>query len=386
MTNRRARRVLIDGYYIDRPYGFGRYIRELVHALDHSDAEVEPVLLVPDSALASTQGLRGRVELIARRGVPFPLWEQVIVPWTALTASCSLIHFPYQSSALLWPAGSTVATIHDLMFLGPKSLSSTPLADYLAHVYRRTMFSLHTRRARRTIAVSAATKSDLLDTVGVESTVVPNICDAFVTEHLPCAAAPGEGRFFLHRGQFPGTNKNTQRVIAAFASVRRRHPDVRLMIYGTAPNEQMLAGPGGQGISLVGKISDERLASLYKAAVAVVAPSLVEGFGLSIIEGFGFGAPVITSAIPPMGEIAASAALLVDPTSVDQISDAMSAVLEDRPLRESLLRRGAERYQLFRPTNIAHQIAAVYNDAPVAALSDPLLPRTQASEPPWIQR
>jgi len=385
MTNRRVLpRVLIDGYYIDRPYGFGRYIRELVHAMDHSDADLEPVLLVPDSAVPATKDLRGRVELITRRNVPFPLWEQVIVPWTAWRASCSLIHFPYQSSALVWPAGATVATIHDLMFLGPKSLASTPLADYLAHVYRRTMFSLHTRRARRTIAVSAATQADLLTSVGVQSTVVPNICDAFVTSHQSSAAASSEGRFFLHRGQFPGTNKNTQRVIEAFAAVRRRHPDVRLMVYGTAPNEQMAMGPEGQGVSLLGKISDERLAALYKSAVAIVAPSLVEGFGLSIIEGFGFGTPVITSARPPMGEIADTAALLVDPTSVGQISDAMLAVLEDGALRESLIRRGAERYQLFRPTNIANQIAAVYKGGPAAA---PRGPQPQAAaEPTWIQQ
>ena len=90
------------------------------------------------------------------------------------------------------------------------------------------------------------------------------------------------------------------------------------------------------GISFMPYLSEQALARLYAKSKVVVVTSLREGFGLPIIESFGFGVPVITSNVDPMREVAGCAAVLVDPTNVSEIGDAMRSILSDPELARSL--------------------------------------------------
>jgi glycosyltransferase involved in cell wall biosynthesis len=351
-------RVLIDGYFLDRPYGFGRYVRELIHALDVFLTDFDPVIVVPFEATESVKALTTRTRVVGRRSRIFPLWEQVVVPAVARSHGCSLVHFPYQSTALGWPRRSTVATIHDLMFLRAGRTSVT-LVDRLAHLYRRALFSMQTRHARQLVAVSEATRRELLSYANVDATVVSNVCEAFVAAHRKVEPATAEGRFFLHRGD-PGPHKNTRRTIAAFARVRRLAGDARLLVYGASTNTSFLDGLPSAGVTVLGKIGDDRLASLYKSAIAVVAASMEEGFGLSIIEALGFGTTVITSNISPMCDVAGAAGLLVDPTRDEAIADAMSRLLVEPELRAKLLVQGRIRYEQFSSARMAAALRRLY--------------------------
>jgi glycosyltransferase involved in cell wall biosynthesis len=95
--------------------------------------------------------------------------------------------------------------------------------------------------------------------------------------------------------------------------------------------------------------------------------SLQEGFGLPIIEGFGFGTPVITSNLDPMREVAGGAALLVDPFSLDSIGDAIVSLVHDGPLAQSLVEKGFARLAAFRSECVAEQMLQIYS----SALGDP---------------
>ena len=103
-----------------------------------------------------------------------------------------------------------------------------------------------------------------------------------------------------------------------------------------------------------------RLAALYAGSACVVATSLQEGFGLPIIEGFGFGVPVITSAIDPMAEVAGDAALLVDPCSIGDIADAIVSVVSDPALARSLVARGRVRMGVFASARVAERMIDIY--------------------------
>jgi len=352
-------RILIDGYFIDRPYGFGRYVRELVFALDRYPTDIEPVLLTPKRGEAVASEICSRIRIVIRKERLFPLWEQVVVPLVARKMGCQLVHFPYQSSALLWSSKNSIATIHDLMFMNA-SPPNTSLKGRLAHWYSRILFRCHTSQAGELVAVSNATRNDLRNRAHVDATVVENLCEAFVESARGTAPASDEGRFFLHRGHV-GQHKNTRRVIEAFSWVRKDSPDVRLLVYGVGPGNGLLDGLPCQGVALLGKIDDQRLASLYRASVAVVTPSLEEGFGLSILEALAFETVVITSNIPPMCDIASNAALLVDPTQTDAIAEAMRTVLAAPECRTSLLKAGALRYQCFSAQQVAARLTDVYH-------------------------
>jgi glycosyltransferase involved in cell wall biosynthesis len=378
-------RLAVDGFYGDRAYGFGRYVRELIAALDRWADDLETCVVVPRGREAWTAGLSERTRVIVRPYCTFPLWEQIVFPQVARRYDCVVAHFPYQSSALLWPTSRSVVTVHDLMFMkrSISGLGSAPALFWLVHFYRRVAFQLHGRRARAVVAVSDATRREL-GGVHVDSSVVHNVCESFVSSYGRAPPAEGLGRFFLHRGH-TSPHKNTRRIVEAFARVRRRTADSTLVLYGVEieRGSPVLEGLPLDGVTVLGAVSDERLASLYRGSVAVVAASLEEGFALSIIEGFGFGTAVITSSAPPMCEVAGDAALLVEPTDVGAIAGAMERLLQEPDLRPSLLRKSKLRYALFSSEGVARQLVERYRSVMGLAERDTgpaaLAPRASAA-------
>ncbi|MES1146929.1 MAG: glycosyltransferase family 1 protein, partial [Solimonas sp.] len=109
-------------------------------------------------------------------------------------------------------------------------------------------------------------------------------------------------------------------------------------------------------IVFTGRISDEYLASLYRGAVCLVFPSFYEGFGLPIVEAFACGTPVITSNTTSMPEISAGAAMLVDPSNMRELTEAMDRVCDDVSLRERLIKLGLERVGNYNWESVARRV------------------------------
>ncbi|MEG3084242.1 glycosyltransferase family 1 protein [Sphingomonas sp. PB2P12] len=150
------------------------------------------------------------------------------------------------------------------------------------------------------------------------------------------------GRFLLFVGSF-APNKNLPRALEAFARVAR--PDDRLVLVGAAVKSFAQNGMEEvpPGVILPGRISDAALMGLYRAARALVFPSLYEGFGIPPLEMMRFGRPVLAGDIPPVREVCGDAALYVDPMSVDAIAAGMERMLRDDALVETLAERTAVR-------------------------------------------
>jgi glycosyltransferase involved in cell wall biosynthesis len=100
-------------------------------------------------------------------------------------------------------------------------------------------------------------------------------------------------------------------------------------------------------VKFVGIVPEEKFPSLYRRAEALIFPSLYEGFGLPVAEAMACGTPVVTSNTTAMPEVAGDAALLVDPTSVEQISAAMEQIVSDTSLRRKLREKGLVRAARF---------------------------------------
>ncbi len=151
-------------------------------------------------------------------------------------------------------------------------------------------------------------------------------------------------------------NKNLDRTIAAIKEL-----GVHLRIVGLPSNDQLdQLRRNKMDFSYVHNISSDELAREYQSCDIVLFPSVYEGFGLPVIEGFQSGRPVITSNLSPMKDIAKDAALLVDPTSVDSIRDAVNKLLHDESLRHTLVQRGSEVVKSYQPTVVAAKYADLW--------------------------
>jgi glycosyltransferase involved in cell wall biosynthesis len=180
-------------------------------------------------------------------------------------------------------------------------------------------------------------------------------------DHLlpPGAGAPvppeilaGMDSFFLAVGTLE-PRKNWERVLHAFESAAPDLDGAGLLFAGT-PGwlytsflENLKASPVRDRVRFVDALSDEILAALYDRAIALVYPSLWEGFGLPVAEALFSGCPVITSNRASLPWLAGRAALVVDPEDGIAIAGAMRRICRERGLRDELSAAARERSQEF---------------------------------------
>ena len=348
-------RVLIDGYFYGKPYGFGRYIKELCRALERAPSDVEIAVAVPSSV-----ELPGGYRHLTWRRLPkanFIFWEQIMIPMLARRLSADVIHFPYNTRAIYTFGARTVTTVHDLLFLG-RSPDLGNVKDYIFKQYTRFVFKHLTRRSSALVSVSETTHSSLMG-LGLQSRTVYNTVDGFLAETSPVCRKAAERPYFLHRGGYQA-HRNTARVIEAFRGERSALSGIDLKIIGAPLGADTWNTRGDPSIQFLPRVSDRELAALYAGSIGMIAASLQEGFGLPIVEGFGFAVPVITSQADPMMEIAGDAALLVDPLSVIEIGKAMRTIALDRDFARSLVERGRVRLARFSSTQVAAQMLEIY--------------------------
>lgn len=113
-------------------------------------------------------------------------------------------------------------------------------------------------------------------------------------------------------------------------------------------------------VAYLGKPDKNKLVQIYNAADILIAPSLYEGFGMTILEAMACGTPVITSNVTSLPEVAGNAAVLVDPMDVDAMVKAVCCIFENSAYRQSLIEAGLARVKPFTWENIAEQIAQIY--------------------------
>ena len=159
--------------------------------------------------------------------------------------------------------------------------------------------------------------------------------------------------------------KNIARLLAAHAALRSRS-DLDLALIG-APgwrSDALVAQAAAQEhVHLLGYVPDADLPALLAGATCFVFPSLYEGFGLPVLEAQSLGVPVMTSHNSALPEIAGDAALLVDPTDVDAIAQAMLQLSQDETLRQRLIAAGHANVQRFSWTKAAAETLAVLEEA-----------------------
>lgn len=277
------------------------------------------------------------------RGAKGHLWEQFYLPAAS-------------GNRLLWSPNNTgplavsrqICTMHDIIPVEHPEWFNTRFAAWYKYLLPRLC-----HRVRHLIAVSQFTKDRLVERFGVNAdniTVVWNGVDSQfrprTTDEIAevrLALGIESPRYLLSLGSLE-PRKNLPRLLAAWSRLKAELPaDLSLVVTGSKGAPLVFKDSGisriPDGVHFTGYARQEHLPALYSGALALVYPSLYEGFGLPPLEAMACGTPVITSNTTSLPEITAGAALLVDPLNEDDIAAAILRMVREEDLRRSLSAR-----------------------------------------------
>ncbi|WP_204103353.1 MULTISPECIES: glycosyltransferase family 1 protein [Spirulina sp. CCY15215] len=158
--------------------------------------------------------------------------------------------------------------------------------------------------------------------------------------------------------------KNVETLLKAFKKVISVYKDIKLCLVSSAFSEQEKRELTELNLTdyliLYDHIDDRTLAQLYHKSIALVYPSLYEGFGLPPLEAMSCGTVAIASNVSSIPEIVGDAALLFKPTSVDELADSMIFLLENPLERERLIEKGKQQVKLFSWEKTVNQTINTY--------------------------
>jgi len=362
-------RIAIDArlvYYTQA--GISQYIKRLVEALARLDDQTEYLIL---------QSRKDRTPLVQRanfkRAPILTPCHYRLEQWT-LRFEVS----PYDIDVLHSPdfippfRGNfkSVITVHDLAFLLYPHFLTKESAKYYGQIDQAV------RRTDHIIAVSEATKHDLMQRLGVPENKVTVIYEASSPQYRPLPAAEARayvrGKFNLEDDYilFVSTiepRKNVPGLLQAYRQLLDSYKvKTKLVLAGGRGwlFEEVFATVGRLSLTdqvhFLGRVEAEDLPYLYNAARLLVQPSFYEGFGLPPLEAMACGTPVIVSNVSALPEVVGDAGLMVDPQNISELAVGMYRLLTDEGLRDEMIRKGLARAACFSWDRTARETLEVY--------------------------
>lgn len=390
-------RIAVDGRVLSAPpAGVTHYARCLIDEMAR-DQSNRWVIIAPGPLsveIADFPNIEVKTGEILKSFLHIP-WQQTFLPLAVVREKPDIFWSPHHFLPPLPGGIPMVVTIHDLVWaVFPRDMR---LVRRLAE---SVLMPAAVRRAARVIAVSNATAGDLLRYIPRSRGKVDVIHEAPVPlmEEAPPTAGAGRTDVPGAAPQIPGIDSpidagsgsavssigGAPYVLFVGSTHRRKNLRGLLRAYARLPEDLkmtyklVVAGADAWGgdirktirecglagrVLRTGYVGRAELSALYRGASAFIMPSLMEGFGLPILEAMSCGVPVLTSDCTALSETAGDAALKVNPRSDAEISAGLIRILTDEALRRTLVSRGRARVAEFSWRKAADETLAVFHAA-----------------------
>ena len=349
--------------------GIGTYLRGLLSGLKALGLEKDIVLFGGTASGGSPGDLSFTAPIYSIR-------EQFQYP--ARLKQCLLWHAPHYNVPILKGRTKLVVTIHDIIHWIFRRQFLSPLqAAYAGFMLKQAVTS-----ADQIIAVSHHTENDLVEhfhapkeKITVIHEAIDETCRELPPQELRARFEKIRDKynipqnFFLYVGLIK-PHKNVLMLIRLFRKLKEQGKvRASLILIGrkvkTYPTgyEELSKLSSTKDIYHLPAIDPEELKIFYNQALALVHPSLYEGFGLTLLEAMSFGTPVLTTNSSSIPEVVGDAALRVNASDEAAMGDALIRLDQDTALCESLRLKGLERVKIFSWKETARKTAAVYEKA-----------------------
>jgi glycosyltransferase involved in cell wall biosynthesis len=305
----------------------------------------------------SGPGTAGIVHGGSRR---YLLWQQTSLPRLIRPWEPDVFLAPYNIAPLWLPRGvKLLLVLHDLILL--EGFKASSARARLVNHYRRRMIPPSVTRSHAVITVSQFSRDQILKSFpGTRVTVLPcTIAESWFVE--PKSLFERENSILLVTA--PPPHKNAERALRAYGRyLQSAGPKAaRLRIVGLAQQQEPFRKivrelRVEEQVTFEPFVSTPVLQRLYRTAKAVLIPSLLEGFGIPVLEGMASGTPVLASAGSSLSEVGGEAIHPFDPYDVDSIANAMLEIMKHPPLWLDKVSKGRLQTRQFHPVVVRRRI------------------------------
>jgi glycosyltransferase involved in cell wall biosynthesis len=370
--------IAFNGWFWDQPHtGSGQYLRRLLHGLRRVAPALRLTLILPPH-LQEADDLPAGVDLVPTGGrggnLGKVLFEQQTFPQKVKQVNADIAHVPYWGTPLSSPA-RLVTTVLDVIPLA--------LPEYTRGIGGRLYTALVSATARGSahiITLSSAARADIVRYLGVPVSMITPIYLAADEAYHPRMGAEKDAavrarynlpdQFVLYLGGFDVRKQVNQLLLAYTYVTQAEGGEYPLVLAGRAPTWGAPLFPDlpaytaelalGDQVRWLGYIDEADKPSLYRLASVFVYPSHYEGFGLPVLESMASGTPVVANKLAVMEEVVGDGAYLVETGSARAMAGAIIALLEQKPLRDTVTNQGLARATHFSWRKTAEQTVSVY--------------------------
>jgi glycosyltransferase involved in cell wall biosynthesis len=375
-------KIGIEGQRIFRKkkHGMDMVALELIKNLQILDQENEYFIFVKPDEDNSVLQETSNFNIIELEGGAYPTWEQIALPKAAKKYGCDLLHCT-SNTAPLFTDIPLITILHDIIYMESSYLkilnSSASTYQKLGNVYRKLIVPRVLRKSKKVITVSHFEKDRISEFFEVKG---DNRLDAIyngVSEHFKPITDKKElqrvkekynlpEKYFFFLGN-TDPKKNTKGTLKAFSDFLKQTGAIYKLVmldYDQIELNKLLIEIKDTNlinhIILTGYVINTDLPAIYSQCDVFLYPSLRESFGIPMLEAMSCNVPVITSNTSSMPEVSGEAALIINPSNPEEITEGLIKIVNNEAYRKLLCAKGLERSKEFSWKNMAKDYLKLY--------------------------
>ena len=359
-------RILVDCRWIVANNGFASVIKMILKAIDSQEHKF--YLLINSNAknFNFNQYISdsNKFELVIVKSKPFSIMQNFEIPFLIKKYNINIFHtLNYDIPLFRFSKFKLISTIHDLIPITNKNLHKRNIIKTL---YFEIMYRLCAIFSNKIITVSNYSKNEILKYLPCKEDKIRVIYNSYLPRRIIQLPNSNNSLQLL----FVGSNfehKNIHVVIEAIKILKDKSKIVNFNIVGgkykyTKYLESLISKYQLEDqIKILGKVEEKELIKLYCSADIYVFPSLIEGFGIPLLEAMDYGIPVISSNKTVMPEIVGDAGILIEPIA-ENFAKSIELLRDNSLLKEELVKKGHERVKNFSQERFNFEMLSFYNE------------------------
>lgn len=323
--------------------GVQRFALEISRTLREICREEDIQFLVPKNIQLNSEANELNVKIIGSH--TGHLWEQFDLPrHLKKLGNPPLLNF-CNTAPILY--SNKLSTLHDITYIRfPHTYSKV-----FRYFYRFVM-PLILKTSKHIFTVSEFSRKEIVEYYHIPSDKITVVYNAVDKSFQPQQDENLKKENYLLAVSSVKENKNFGMILKAFKKVSKQKSNLKLFIVGDLKNGNfsnidLSLFINNPRIKLLGRVSDVQLVKLYSNAIAFLFPSLYEGFGIPVLEAQACGCPVVSSNVSSMPEVLNNSGALINPTSIDDLVNAINNIVDNNDYRNNLIEKGFQNKNRF---------------------------------------